>query len=402
LKSYEQYFVYPTELNTLYESGAIIVPDTNFLLAAYQWRDITTDKVKKVLKDLSDKGRLKIPEQVLYEFSRNRQKVLFDQITSIEDEIKRFNDPKRNIREFMPTEESSFEIKEAQEKRGNLSEAINEYKNSLKKVKKKIESLIQHDEYFDFIKSLCEKSFLPYSKNKELLIEEGLKRISRGIKPGTHENKNDPTGDYIIWSEIMSLNENIIFVSNDQKKDWVYKGKNSQGLGTDQLLLAEFHYKTNGKSFMHVLPSKFVKYLDPKLDEVIEDDLEKVTDVTSSIVEYAIPSSELKFGDEKGEINTYWEFRVNHLPTKDDLIDINDIFESLGAENKNFIIMYDENEKDYSILVDDTDVKLLEVPYKEVYEAIHKRIGNELIRARYYPSFDRFHGYINEQQTIFN
>ncbi|EJV56029.1 hypothetical protein IEO_05530 [Bacillus wiedmannii] len=394
MEGYDQYFIYPTELDTLYKNKAIVVPDANFLLLAYQWREVTADKVKKVLKELSEKERLKIPEQVLYEFSKNRQKVLFEQLTSVNDEMKKFNDPKSKIRDFMPAAEESSEINAAQEKRENLSQAINEYKKSLKKVREKIENLIQKDEYFDFIKSLCQNSFLPYSTDKESLREEGLRRISLGIKPGTNESKGDPTGDYIIWHEIMQLHEHIIFVSNDQKKDWIYKNNHGQELGMDQLLLAEFHSKTDGKSFLHITPKKFIKYIDPHLDKVIEEDLSKSDELTKA--SYAISSNSIKFGDDTGEIDTYWEFRLNRIPELADCIKVSQIFTSLGAANTPAMVMYDESEQEHSIIVNCSSGIPPKSPAREIYQKIRDHFGSELIRARFHPMCDRYYGYIPE------
>lgn len=380
MEGYDQYFIYPTELDTLYKSNAIVVPDANFLLLAYQWREVTTDKVKKVLKELNEQERLKIPEQVLYEFSKNRQKILFEQLTSVNDEMKRFNDPKPKIRDFMPAAEESTEINDAQTKRDDLTQAITEYKNSLKKVKKKIENLIESDEYFDFIKSLCQNSFLPYSKDKESLRKEGVRRINLGIKPGTNESKGDPTGDYIIWHEIMQLHEHVIFVSNDQKKDWIYKN-NGQELGMDQLLLAEFHSETDGKSFLHITPKKFIKYIDPHLDKVVEEDLEK----TNNDV---VPLSRLKFGQNNGEIQAYWEIQLNRTPTDKDANMVKRIFRLLGATNIPVILMYDEVAECHSIIVDCTNGSFPNNPIIKYYEALYKCFEGEITRLIFYPDHD--------------
>lgn len=385
LEGYDKYFIYPTELDTLYKNKAIVVPDANFLLLAYQWREVTTDKVKKVLKELNDQKRLKIPEQVLYEFSKNRQKILFEQLTSVNDEMKRFNDPKSKIRDFMPAAEESSEISDAQAKRDNLNQAIIEYKNSLKKVKKKIENLIEFDEYFDFIKSLCSNSFLPYSKEKELLRQEGMSRISIGIKPGTNESKGDPTGDYIIWHEIMQLQNHVIFVSNDQKKDWIYKN-NGQELGMDQLLLAEFHSKTNGKSFLHITPKKFIKYIDPHLDRDIEEDLDKHN---KDFLSHAKSLSDMQFGDKEGEIDLYWEYWLNRTPNQRDVNAVKNIYKKLGANNFVVTLMYDEFSEWYSIIVDGTNAAFPKnIPFMAYSNKVQEHFGKELYKWSHSSNFD--------------
>ncbi|MBJ8078867.1 DUF4935 domain-containing protein [Bacillus cereus group sp. N12] len=349
MKSYEKYFMYQPDLKELYDDKAIIVPDTNFLLMAYQWRNVTTDEVKNVLEGLNKENRLKIPEQVLHEFSKNRQTVLLEQIASIDNELNKIQNPKNEIKAFMPTAETSEEIIDAQNKSESLLKAVQEYKKSLKKVKEKITALITHDEYFEFIKELCQGAFLPYSKDKDILREEGLKRISRGIKPGTDENKNDPTGDYIIWSEIMNLKRHIIFVSNDQKKDWIYKNNNGQQLGVDQTLLSEFYTETEGKYFLHVLPKKFIKFMVPELEKVVEEDLDKVN---IDPLSYSISSSKIGFGDKQGDVNRYWQIKLNRTFTPEDTRVIRGIFDDCGYEQAPMVFMHNEDDDTISIIAD--------------------------------------------------
>ncbi|EDX65368.1 conserved hypothetical protein (plasmid) [Bacillus cereus NVH0597-99] len=325
MKSFEKYFNYQPDFKKMFEEGAIIVPDTNFLLAAYQSRNVTIDEVKKVLEGLNKNNRLIIPEQVIYEFSENRQRIILEQIASIDDEMNKVYNPQKEMKKFMPAAETSSEIIDAQKKRDDLYNASQEYKKSLKKVREKILALINHDEYFEFIKGLCQKSFYPYSKSKDILREEGLRRISFGIKPGTNENKSDPTGDYIIWSEMMALKKNVIFVSNDQKKDWIHKNNKNQQLGVDQTLLSEFFSVTGGKYFVHVTPKEFIKFLVPELEKSIEEDLDRA----NRIIELDIPDIKSIFKERQ-----YMELRISRIPTIEDVEDIKQMIISSGVTNK--------------------------------------------------------------------
>lgn len=353
MKKYEEYFVRQKDLEYLLDNDAVIVPDTNFLLFAYQWRHVTVDKVKMVLKNLNTQGRLRIPEQVLYEFSKNRQMILLEQIDSVDKEINRWNPPKKALKEFMPVVENSSEINEAQVKSDALSVAVEQYRESLKKIKAKIESLIISDEYFDFIKDLCEDAFLPFSEDKEIIKKEGQKRISLGIKPGTNENKKDPTGDYIIWSEIMKLNKNVIFVSHDQKKDWIYQNKSGQQLGVDQSLLKEFYTKTEGKYFLHVTPNKFITHMVPNIDKGIQEDLDKASNDPSL---YSVSSSQIGFGDKQGDVNRFWEIKLNRNLTSNDTKAIREIFDECGYKRAPMVLMRNEDDDTISIIVDCSNI----------------------------------------------
>lgn len=367
MKSYEKYFNYQPDFKKMFEEGAIIVPDTNFLLAAYQSRNVTIDEVKKVLEELNKNNRLIIPEQVIYEFSENRQRIILEQIASIDDEMNKVYNPQKEMKKFMPAAETSVEIIDAQKKRDDLYNASQEYKKSLKKVREKILALITHDEYFEFIKELCQKSFYPYSKSKDILKEEGLRRISLGIKPGTNENKSDPTGDYIIWSEMMTFKKNVIFVSNDQKKDWIHKNNKNQQLGVDQTLLSEFFSVTGGKYFVHVTPKEFIKFLVPALEKAVEEDLDRANRIASLVV------PNLKKLNEKRD---YWELILNRPPTIKDTKVINEIISSSGVTDSPLVYLKTEDGEAHSIIVNacDMDEEQIELISRRIESRIHELI----------------------------
>ncbi|WP_242255004.1 PIN domain-containing protein [Bacillus cereus group sp. BfR-BA-01379] len=362
MELYEKYFNYQPDFKKMFEEGAIIVPDTNFLLAAYQSRNVTIDEVKKVLEGLNKNNRLIIPEQVIYEFSENRQRIILEQISSIDDEMNKVYNPQKEMKKFMPAAETSTEIMDAQKKRDDLYNASQEYKKSLKKVREKILALITHDEYFEFIKELCQKSFYPYSKSKDVLREEGLRRISLGIKPGTNENKSDPTGDYIIWSEMMTLKQNVIFVSNDQKKDWIHKNNKNLQLGVDQTLLSEFFSVTGGKYFVHVTPKEFIKFLVPALEKAVEEDLD------FSVLN-TIPES-------KG----LWEIHLNRIPTIDDVKIVEKIMRLSGVINPSVFLTY-EDEKAFSIIA--SSFGLEKNIIDQITEIIEEQFAEELCGLSY-------------------
>lgn len=64
-----------------------IVIDTNVLLAAYQWREVTVNKVLTTLQRLKGEDRLRIPLQVIKEFSKNRTKEIKQRMNDIDQVI---------------------------------------------------------------------------------------------------------------------------------------------------------------------------------------------------------------------------------------------------------------------------------------------------------------------------
>ncbi|WP_144491344.1 PIN-like domain-containing protein [Bacillus sp. WP8] len=55
-----KYHLYQPEPVSEWLNEAIIVIDTNVLLAAYQWREITVNEVLQVLEGIKKEGRLRI------------------------------------------------------------------------------------------------------------------------------------------------------------------------------------------------------------------------------------------------------------------------------------------------------------------------------------------------------
>ncbi|MEC3849052.1 PIN-like domain-containing protein [Bacillus velezensis] len=83
MKDWKRYLYQPKPASELLKESTIVI-DTNVLLAAYQWREVTVNKVLTTLQRLKSEDRLRIPLQVIKEFSKNRTKEIKQRMNDID------------------------------------------------------------------------------------------------------------------------------------------------------------------------------------------------------------------------------------------------------------------------------------------------------------------------------
>jgi hypothetical protein len=129
------------------------------------------------------------------------------------------------------------------ELREDIKELFKAASESFKKVVKKFETDVaelrdEHtlslDEVFDddpvleALEAILNEPNMGSKPAPEVLEErrsDALDRLERGVPPGFEDrDKADPTGDYLIWSELLEHAESsgrpLLFVTNDKKEDW--------------------------------------------------------------------------------------------------------------------------------------------------------------------------------------
>jgi len=97
-------------------------------------------------------------------------------------------------------------------------------------------------------------------------LQEGARRFNKGIPPGfADKNKDgdDAYGDYFIWEEMISVASArklpVIFVSDDQKKDWMAEHEGKL-VGPRPELMQEF-WKRSGERFYIYSLSEFLRWV---------------------------------------------------------------------------------------------------------------------------------------------
>lgn len=100
-----------------------------------------------------------------------------------------------------------------------------------------------------------DKNIISIEEDESSLLKEYASRIENEIPPGNNDSAkdNNAIGDFIIWKTILKIGKNmktnVVFVSNDEKNDWMLKG-NKKSISTRYELIDEFFRETGGFNFI--------------------------------------------------------------------------------------------------------------------------------------------------------
>lgn len=273
MEDWKKYLHQPKPVTQLL-NDSIIVIDTNVLLAAYQWREVTVNEVLKALQQIKKEGRLRIPMQVIKEFSKNRTKQIKQRMNDLDQVISKLQKDNKPIKERVPMLEGKSIFKETEELQENYHKSIKEYKDGLIKLREHLKNLFYEDHFLDRVMEISEGTILLPEKNEDVLKKEAEERFMNKIPPGFKDSpkEENSAGDYIIWSSILQLGTDVVFVSGDKKDDWVYRDNNENPIVARRELIEEYFMKT-GKDFAHITPKDFITSLNPTISDHVKEDL---------------------------------------------------------------------------------------------------------------------------------
>ncbi|MDN4617632.1 PIN domain-containing protein [Paenibacillus sp. PsM32] len=287
----EKYFFVPKPLEALIEN-AIVVIDTNVLLSAYQWKEITFKEVIEKLKKLSETNRLRIPEHVLEEFVNERPKRINDLLKDFNDRIKSKVNSASRLSSTIPLLELLPEHQKYTELEIKYQEIAKEYAYHLNTLQNDIRGFFNNDPVLEALRPIFKKDcFTNIDKKCSQLLKEATERKKNKQPPltgGDDSKKINEYGDYFIWKDILSLNTDVIFVSNDVKEDWYYV-QNKKALSPRRELIEEFFELNDGSTCCIVNLSEFMKIENPEITNEVLYDLETNVDVydPSNVVKWA-------------------------------------------------------------------------------------------------------------------
>lgn len=314
-KLYQGYYQ-PTDADLeILRREALIVFDTNVLLNLYRYRLSTREKLFKEIEKYNE--RVWIPYHVGLEFHRNRRKVIFEQ-----------NDKSPKFREIVDENLSRIE--------GSVGNLSLKKKHSfidpdgliagLKKVRDEFfeniekeevsHSLVQAEDtdvILDQVDRLFEGRVGTAPGKQELLdkiFEEGEKRYTAKIPPGYEDarkgDENDAFhfgelqylrkfGDLIIWKQIIEYVKsesikNVIFVTEDEKKDWWWFAEwgKKELIGARPELVEEICREGGASRFHLCNTARFLKLVDDASDsEEIKEAIEDVETVAAKRLAHA-------------------------------------------------------------------------------------------------------------------
>jgi hypothetical protein len=315
------------EEKNLFENGHIVF-DSSALLSFYGYTErISEEYFNKVFETL--KGRLWLPGQVIYEFEKNREKVItkpkgeYQNLTksngrkdgghleSIQNSIDLIRNNSKSIQGQLKTlsertlkddkhphieQKSISEFKEVLKSFESNIDILNEgYDNLLNDIQRQIEEKIKgldEKSLSDNFRQRLDKYFAhgkPYSYEVMLgIIKEGAFRYENEIPPGYKDEKEkigfQMYGDLLLWFQMIDYAKEkkkpIIFVTNDVKEDWWQLDGDGQNSNVPRHeLLFEFKDKSNQKIWFYTIDRLIFKsnqYLDTEVSEEVIEEIQNV------------------------------------------------------------------------------------------------------------------------------
>lgn len=299
--------------------------DTNVLLSVYEVSYKARAKIKQFIK--SHKDRIILSSQVQFEFIKNREKIIDNFQTSVTEQIPRsFQlDIANKLKAFKESNKKKLEdYPEIQEQLDDLYKSVSLLQEVISdKVSDKngmAHSLFQEDDFLDL---LCEINTLAMLDSEHIksirndydtLLKDykgtgkgGSQEDSDGnlkdtfslkVFPGCGEkgDKDDPTGDYIIFHEMMEYaSENkadVIFLTNDiVKGDWIRKE------GTAHTHYLENFYENTGQ-MIYILNAERVfesLFTDTSFESLVPQNKNNVLDELELMLSSTNTESVMKF-----------------------------------------------------------------------------------------------------------
>ncbi len=353
------------EEQILFEKGHVVF-DSSALLSFYGYTErISEEYFNKVFEAL--KGRLWLPAQVIYEFEKNKEKVItkpkgeYQNLTkqnsrkeggyleSIQNGINLIRKNTKSIQGQINalSEKTSKDDKHPYLNQKYIDEFIDileafelnidvlnkDFTNLLddteKQINQKIKEIDEKSSSDNFRERL--NNFFnqenPYSYQKMLeIIQEGSFRYENEIPPG-YKDENGKIGfqmygDLLLWFQIIDYakenNHPIIFVTNDVKEDWWHQdipGQNSNIPRHE--LLYEFKDKTQQKIWFYTIDRlifKANKYLNTEVSEEVIEEI-KIANISSNDIEWLELLQDALDNDEVVSANHRYKYKGKSLGT---------------------------------------------------------------------------------------
>ncbi|WP_426332672.1 PIN domain-containing protein [Paenibacillus silvae] len=272
LENMSKNFFKPKSLADIIRTADVVI-DTNILLSAYQWKNVEFDRVLKTLTLISEEGKLKIPSQVIKEFFDQRSKRLKEIVESLEALRKTINNNNtQDLIKIVPM----LNLLSSNE---SYIHAEIEFRKTQKEFRKKVDDLIisskglfNDDIVLDSLRPILEKDKVNIY-TEEALESEAKDRLDKKIPPltgGDSNKKENQYGDYYIWKDILSIQNNVVFVTTDSKEDWFHKTKENK-LSPRRELIEEFYEVSGGRTICIVSLEEFLYEFNPKITSNLKE-----------------------------------------------------------------------------------------------------------------------------------
>lgn len=260
--------------------NGVFVFDTSSIGALYGLIPSSQDVMMEIINKFAD--RTWIPAQVIYEYLKNREKMIMNPCEEYYQNPKGITNSNliavfdAYLKDF---ENEDFHPKMSDEALDKLKEFRNSLDNTLKDVKKiikdehakqkeRIAKVKEADKILDAINNLPHGTPFVISDVLEI-IKEGELRYRNSIPPGYKDSETKKGtqiyGDLIIWKEVLSFakdeKKDIIFICDDVKEDWYICDDKKKQFTPRHELLKEFIDITGQDCWIYPL-RKFIEKLE--------------------------------------------------------------------------------------------------------------------------------------------
>lgn len=241
LRSHFEHF-YPPDEKTIASAmrTGLVATDTNVLLNLYRFQTVAREQLFNALEAIGN--RLWISHQVALEFHRRRLDVIAEKEAVFEktkeDLDSSIEDYTTKLRAF--TRRINLSGEWAQKIESTIKRAHQATAAQIAKVEKENDVHLKDldsDAVLSRLEKLLEGRVGEPMNPAEMdaAKKEGQRRVNEGLPPGYKDkNKADPTGDYLIWAQLMTEAKKrglpTILVTDDRKDDW-YRREHGLTLG---------------------------------------------------------------------------------------------------------------------------------------------------------------------------
>jgi predicted nucleic acid-binding protein len=351
----------------LFSAGMIVV-DANVLLDLYLYHQQTRDEFIRVLERLQE--RLWVPHQAIKEFWRNRDSKIRDprESDATSGELEKHSAETINhLRAW------SNRVRLPSVDKDRLAETISQaFKAVIEEVKKQgadgAKELARDTNSDPLLLALTPllkgRVSPPFSQQEhDAAVKEALLRIEKRQPPGYMDAGKDGTGsagDYLIWAQILReakiRQQDVLFVTSDDKEDWWRKDKDKKkSLGPRPELADELMHASGRRLFM-LPPERFLDWARTVLGiEVSDESVQEVKQVSAK-PDVSLFVTEI-YDDDHRISRKYWEALVDHPatspPSKDSAgREVTGIYYPPGTESRYLALLAALNPSDLQNIED--------------------------------------------------
>jgi len=236
------------------------VIDTNALLVPFGVSTRSLDEIKTIYDRLVRAARIFIPKQCAREFLKNRP----IKVREIHEQINTALSTLPAVREIPQWSlESLPEYTACIGQTKILKEQIKAYKKSLEDLRAAVHKWNFNDPISTLYSNVfAEDNFCDHSKTSKELLEDCALRFAHSLPPGYKDKgkKDSGVGDVAIWQTILDLGrrtkKDLVFVTNDEKADWVVRAADQAICARYELV--EEYFREAGAEFFIISFSKFL------------------------------------------------------------------------------------------------------------------------------------------------